>query len=191
LLPGIENVNELKKLADLERQAATIIEDLHSAIFLQIPPGPVHSDIMRDDAELLEKYDPECLQMTITESDVEHYSAITYYDRTANYFLGIWEAVDREEFIFTHLRCGLWEGRGGGRPLHYIFDISRRIAIILSGESLRPEAEGYIKLDPLQTSLLYVSSAPPTPIYANVQDGIVLDVDLNSPRACVRYISSQ
>ncbi|KAJ8583818.1 hypothetical protein M405DRAFT_845574 [Rhizopogon salebrosus TDB-379] len=81
---NIENVNELKKLADLERRASTIIEDLHNAIFLQIPPGPVHSDIMRDGAELLEKYDPGCLQMTINESDVEHYSAITYYDRTAN-----------------------------------------------------------------------------------------------------------
>ncbi|KAG1823140.1 hypothetical protein EV424DRAFT_1511077 [Suillus variegatus] len=156
-----------------------------------------HSDIMRDAAELIEKYGEEGLQKMMTEShippDLENHDAYTYHTHADNYFFSIWEAAEGEEFILTHNTFGLWEGLGGGCPgLHRIFVVSPRIALVLRHVILRPEMKEYIKPGSLVSSLLHVNPVPPTPIYASGERGAHIDhVDLQSAMSLARYRSSQ
>ncbi|KAG1809379.1 uncharacterized protein BJ212DRAFT_605672 [Suillus subaureus] len=156
-----------------------------------------HSDIMRDAAELVEKYGEEGLQKMLTEShippDLEHFPAYTYHTHANNYFFSIWEAAEGEEFIVTHNAFGLWEGLADGSPdLHRIFVVSPRIALILRSVLLRPELKEFVKpLSPMST-LLNVNPAPPTPIYTSGKDGIHINqVDYQSARSLACYRSSQ
>ncbi|KAG2103056.1 uncharacterized protein F5147DRAFT_638901 [Suillus discolor] len=156
-----------------------------------------HSDIMRDAAELIEKYGEEGLQKMMTEShippDLENHDAYTYHTQADNYFFSIWEAAEGEEFILTHNTFGLWEGLGGGCPgLHRIFVVSPRIALVLRHVVLRPEMKEYIKPGSLVSSLLHVNPVPPTPIYASGERGAHIDhVDVQSAMSLARYRSSQ
>ncbi|KAG1780108.1 hypothetical protein EV702DRAFT_1186008 [Suillus placidus] len=156
-----------------------------------------HSDIMRDAAELVEKYGEEGLQKMITEShippDLEHFPAYTYHTHANNYFFSIWEAAEGEEFIVTHNAFGLWEGLAGGSPdLHRIFIVSPRIALILRNILLRPEMKEFVKPLSLMSSLLNVNPAPPTPIYASGEDGVHINqVHFQSAQSMARYRSSQ
>ncbi|KAG2064530.1 hypothetical protein BDR04DRAFT_1035077, partial [Suillus decipiens] len=258
------NINELEeKLAEIERQAASIIMDLHKALpqgtftlnrrslellrkflfimhyrnvsysgtyfqadhpenagarqwiesfmkakgvqspveiwlhFLRYYLDTSHSDIMRDAAELVEKYGEERLQKMMTEShispDLEHFPAYTYHTHADNYFFSIWEAAEGEEFIITHNAFGLWEGRAGGCPgLHRIFIVSPRIAIVLRLVISRPDMKEYIKPGSFVSSLLNVNPAPPTPIYASGERGAHIDhVNFQSAMSLARYRSSQ
>ncbi|KAG1750123.1 hypothetical protein EDB19DRAFT_1629360, partial [Suillus lakei] len=156
-----------------------------------------HSDIMRDAAELVEKYGEEGLQKMMTEShippDLEHFPAYTYHTHADGCFFSIWEAAEGEEFIITNNSFGLWEGLAGGCPsLHRIFVVSPRIAIVLRNVVLRPEMKEFIKPGSLVSSLLNVNPAPATPIYGSGEDGIPLDpVAFKSARSLARYRSSQ
>ncbi|KAG1813562.1 uncharacterized protein BJ212DRAFT_1275165, partial [Suillus subaureus] len=156
-----------------------------------------HSDIMRDAAELVEKYGEEGLQKMMTEShippDLEHFPAYTYHTHADSYFFSIWEAAEGEEFIITHNAFGLWEGLGGGCPgLHRIFVVSPRIALVLRNVILRPETKKYIKPGALVSSLLNVNPAPPTPIYASGERGTyIAHVNFQSAMSLARYRSSQ
>ncbi|KAJ8596830.1 hypothetical protein M405DRAFT_725507, partial [Rhizopogon salebrosus TDB-379] len=237
-----ENINELEeKLADLEREAASIITDMHKALpegtftlkrktlgvlrkflFIMHYRGETcsgnyfradhpdnargqpwiesfmkakgihsavekwlyvlryyldtsHSDIIRDAAELIEKYGEEGLQKMMTEShippDIEHYPAVTYQGHADGYFLSIWEAAEGEEFILTHNGFGLWEGLAiAFRGLHRIFVVSPRIAIVLRSVLLRPELKDH--LGPLRSSLLDVNPIPATQHYASGEDNL-------------------
>jgi hypothetical protein len=136
-----------------------------------------HSDIMRDAAELIEKYGEESLSKMMTEShippDIEHYPALTYQGHADAYFLSIWEAAEGEEFILTHNGFGLWEGLGKGfHGLHRIFVVSPRIAIVLRITPLRPELKDEINLGLLWSSLLDVNAIPAT--YASGKDTLCL-----------------
>ncbi|KAJ8596828.1 hypothetical protein M405DRAFT_781125, partial [Rhizopogon salebrosus TDB-379] len=239
-----ENINEIEeKLADLEREAASIITDMHKAL----PQGTLtlkrntlnllrkflfimhyrnvacsskyfqadhpdnararqwiesfmrakgihsavetwlyvlryyldtsHSDIIRDAAELIEKYGEEGLSKMMTEShippDIEHYPAVTYQGHADGYFLSIWEAAEGEEFILTHNAFGLWEGAANDfHGLHRIFVVSPRIAIVLRITLLRPESKDHINMGLLQSSLLDVNPIPAT--YASGEDSLCL-----------------
>jgi len=162
--------------------------------FLRYYLDTSHSDIMKDAAELIEKYGLEGLRKMLSESqmlpDLERFPAIGYHDQAASFFLSIWEAAEGEEFILTHNAFGLWEGLAGDCPgLHHIFVVSPRIAIILCSTLLRPELKDYIKRGlPLKSSLLNVKPAPATPIYARVDS---IRESFKSPRSLERYRSSQ
>ncbi|KAG1840672.1 hypothetical protein C8R48DRAFT_781690 [Suillus tomentosus] len=175
---------------------------IHSAVeiwlhFLKYYLDSSHSDIMRDAAELVEKYGEVGLQKMIVEShippDLEHFPAYTYHTHANNYFFSIWEAAEGEEFILTHNAFGLWEGLAGGHPdLHRIFIVSPRIALILRNIVLRPEVQAYVKRVPFVSSLLNVNPTPPTPIYASGKDGTHIGhADWNSATSLARYRSSQ
>jgi hypothetical protein len=136
-----------------------------------------HSDIIRDAAELIEKYGEEGLSKMMTEShippDIEHYPAVTYQGHADGYFLSIWEAAEGEEFILTHNAFGLWEGAANGfHGLHRIFVVSPRIAIVLRITLLRPESKDHINMGLLQSSLLDVNPIPAT--YASGEDSLCL-----------------
>jgi hypothetical protein len=136
-----------------------------------------HSDIMRDAAELIEKYGEEGFSKMMTEShippDIEHYPAVTYQGHADSYFLSIWEAAEGEEFILTHNAFGLWEGAADGfHGLHRIFVVSPRIAIVLRITLLRPESKGHVNPALLQSSLLDVNPIPAT--YASGEDSLCL-----------------
>ncbi|KAG2108953.1 uncharacterized protein F5147DRAFT_159954 [Suillus discolor] len=154
-----------------------------------------HSDIMRDAAELVEKYGEEGLLKMMIEShippDLEHFPAYTYHTHADNYFFSIWEAAEGEEFILTHNAFGLWEGLIGGCPgLHRIFVVSPRIAIVLRNVVLSPRMKEYIKPDLFVSSLLHVNTVPSTPIYASGERGID-HVNSQSAISLARYRSSQ
>ncbi|KAG1725894.1 uncharacterized protein EDB91DRAFT_1022191, partial [Suillus paluster] len=255
-----EDVNELeKKLADLERQAASIIMDLHKALphgtftlkrrslelfrkflfimhyrnascssayfqadhpenagarqwiesfmkakgtqsavetwlyVLRYYLDASHSDIMRDAAELIEKYGEEGLQKMIAEShispDFERYPVVAYHGQANNYFFSIWEAAEGEEFILTNNGFGLWEGLAGGCPgLHRIFVVSPRIAIVLRCVLLRPETKAYIPAGSFKSCLLNINPVPPS--YANGKHGILSLADFKSAKSLARYRSS-
>ncbi|KIK34372.1 hypothetical protein CY34DRAFT_812970 [Suillus luteus UH-Slu-Lm8-n1] len=259
-----QNINELEgKLAVLERQAASIIMDLHNALpqgtftlkrrslellrkflfimhyrnvscsstyfqadhpqnarsrqwiesfmkqkdirsavefwlyVLRYYLDASHSDIMRDAAELVEKYGELGLQKMMIEShilpDLEHFPAYTYHVHANNYFFSIWEAAEGEEFIVTHNSFGLWEGLADGSPdLHRIFVVSPRIALVLRHIMLRPELREVMKPISLMSCLLNVNPAPPTPIYASGEDGVHLNqAHFQSARSMSDYRSSQ
>ncbi|KAG1791233.1 uncharacterized protein HD556DRAFT_1486714 [Suillus plorans] len=138
-----------------------------------------HSDIMRDAAELVEKYGEEGLLKMITEShippDLEHFPAHTYHIHADNYFFSIWEAAEGEEFILTHNAF-----------------VSPRIAIVLRHVVLRPGMKECIKPDLFVSSLLHVNTAPSTPIYASGERGTHIDhVNFQSAMSLARYRSSQ
>ncbi|KAG1745749.1 hypothetical protein EDB19DRAFT_1692507 [Suillus lakei] len=172
---------------------------IHSAVemwlhFLRYYLNASHSDIMRDAAELVEKYGELGLQKMLFEShippDLEHFPAYTYHTHANNYFFSIWEAAEGEEFIVTHNAFGLWEGLADGSPdLHRIFVVSPRIAIVLRNVLLRPELKEFMKPVSLGSSLLNVNPVPPTPIYASGVDGI--HEGFQSARSLARYRSSQ
>ncbi|KAG2059273.1 hypothetical protein BDR06DRAFT_719764 [Suillus hirtellus] len=177
---------------------------IHSAVgvwlhFLEYYLDSSHSDIMRDAAKVVEKYGEERLQNMITEShippDLKHFPAYTYHTHANNYFFSIWEAAEGEEFILTHNAFGLWEGLADGCPdLHRIFIVSPRIALILCNVVLRPEMKAIACITgvSLRSSLLNVNPAPPTPIYANGQDGThISHADRKSAISLARYRSSQ
>ncbi|KAG2754150.1 hypothetical protein P692DRAFT_20854626 [Suillus brevipes Sb2] len=154
-----------------------------------------HSDIMRDAAELVEKYGELGLQKMMIEShippDVEHFPAYTYHVHANNYFFSIWEAAEGEEFIITHNAFGLWEGLMDGSPdLHRIFVVSPRIALVLRSVSLRPEMKEVVKPLSLVSCLLHVNPTPPTPSYTSGQDGVQLE-HFQSARLMSNYRSSQ
>jgi hypothetical protein len=93
--------------------------------FLRYYLDTSHSDIMKDAAELVEKYGLEGLQKMLSESqmlpDLERFPAVGYHTQAASFFLSIWEAAEGEEFILTHKAFGLWEGLAGDCPgLHHI-----------------------------------------------------------------------
>ncbi|KAG2127916.1 uncharacterized protein EDB93DRAFT_1235100 [Suillus bovinus] len=162
--------------------------------FLRYYLDTSHSDIMRDAAELVDKYGEEGLLKMITEShippDVENYPAYTYHTHANNAFFSIWEAAEGEEFILTHNGFGLWEGLGGGCPgLHRIFVVSPRIAIVLCNIVLRPDIKKYAKPGSLVSSLLHVNPAPATPIYTSGERAIPMNSE--SAMALARYRSSQ
>ncbi|KAG1821551.1 uncharacterized protein BJ212DRAFT_1331964 [Suillus subaureus] len=165
--------------------------------FLRYYLDASHSDIMRDAAELVEKYGEEGLQKMITKShilpDLEHFPAYTYHVLANNYFFSIWEAVEGEEFIVTHNAFGLWEGLRGGCPgLHRIFVVSPRIAIVLRHVVSRPEMKENIKPDAFVSYLLDVNPAPPTPIYSRGEHGTYIKhVNFQSAMSVARYRSSQ
>jgi hypothetical protein len=151
-----------------------------------------HSDIMRDAAEVIDKYGVERLAKMMAEShippDLEHYPAFTYQCNANSHFLSIWEAAEGEEFILTHNGFGLWEGLAVGFPgLHRIFVVSPRIAIVLRSGLLRPELQGHVELG-FSSSLLDVYAAPATPIYADGGDG--LRANFTSATSLARYRSS-
>lgn len=156
-----------------------------------------HSDIMRDAAELVEKYGELGLQKMMIEShippDVEHFPAYTYHVHANNYFFSIWEAAEGEEFIVTRNAFGLWEGLADGAPaLHRIFVVSPRIALVLRNVLLRPEMREFIKPLSLMSSLLDVNPTPPTPLYASGEDGVHINqVHFQSARSMSNYRSSQ
>ncbi|KAG1821491.1 hypothetical protein EV424DRAFT_1322226, partial [Suillus variegatus] len=175
---------------------------LHSAAetwlhFLRYYLDTSHSDIMRDAAELVEKYGEEGLQNMITEShippDLEHFPAYTYYVQANGYFFSIWEAAEGEEFIITSHAFGLWEGLGYGCPgLHRIFVVSPRIAIVLRHVLSRPELKEHTKPGAFVSCLLDVNPAPPTPIYTCGEHGTHIDhINFQSAMALARYRSSQ
>ncbi|KAG1874951.1 hypothetical protein F4604DRAFT_1680810 [Suillus subluteus] len=165
--------------------------------FLRYYLDTSHSDIMRDAAELVEKYGEEGLQKMMTDShippDLEHFPAYTYHGHANSYFFSIWEAAEGEEFIITHNAFGLWEGLGGGCPgLHRIFVVSPRIALVLRHVITRPEMKEYIKPGAFVSSLLNVNPAPPTPIYASGKHGTHINhVNFQSAMSLARYRSSQ
>ncbi|KAG1887143.1 hypothetical protein F4604DRAFT_1951057 [Suillus subluteus] len=162
--------------------------------FLRYYLDASHSDIMRDAAELVEKYGEEGLQKMLFESDIppdlEHFPAYTYHVHANSYFFSIWEAAEGEEFIVTHNAFGLWEGLGGGcRGLHRIFVVSPRIAIVLRHVQSRPEI---IKPGAFVSCLLDVNPAPPTPIYSRGEHGTYINhVNFQSAMEVARYRSSQ
>ncbi|KAG0693697.1 hypothetical protein DFH29DRAFT_816074 [Suillus ampliporus] len=155
-----------------------------------------HSDIMRDAAELVEKYGEEGLRNIITKShippELEFYPAFTYCGQADSYFFSIWEAAEGEDFILTHNSFGLWEGLAGGWPgLHRIFVVSPRIAVVLCSVLLHPEMKGYVQAGSLKSSLLDTNPAPATPIYASGKTAIhINDADFKSTRSLERYRSS-
>ncbi|KAG2152730.1 hypothetical protein DEU56DRAFT_775677 [Suillus clintonianus] len=154
-----------------------------------------HSDIMRDAAELIEKYGEEGLQKMMTKShispDLELFPAYTYHTQANGYFFSIWEAAEGEEFIIAHNAFGLWEGLAGGSPgLHRIFVVSPRIAIVLRGVISRPELKEHLMPGALVSSLLDVNPAPPTPIYSSGGNNMHID-HFQSARSLARYRSSQ
>jgi hypothetical protein len=154
-----------------------------------------HSEIMRDAAELVEKYGRAGLQKMISEShippDLEHFPAYTYYVHATNYFFSIWEAAEGEEFVVTDNTFGLWEGLIDGSPdLHRIFVVSPRIALVLRSLLLRPEMKEAVKPLSLMSCLLHVNPAPPTPSYTSGEDGIHIN-QMDSARSLARYTSSQ
>lgn len=165
--------------------------------FLRYYLDASHSDIMRDAAELVEKYGDEGLQKMITKTcippDLENFPAYTYHTHAQNYFFSIWEAAEGEEFVITHNAFGLWEGLICGHPdLHRIFVVSPHIAIVLRNVILRPEMKEYIKPGSFMSSLLNINPAPPTPIYASGKHGThISHVDFQSPMSLARYRSSQ
>ncbi|KAG2039019.1 hypothetical protein BDR03DRAFT_917992 [Suillus americanus] len=162
--------------------------------FLRYYLDTSHSDIMRDAAELVEKYGEEGLQKMLFESDIppdlEHFPAYTYHVHANSYFFSIWEAAEGEEFIVTHNAFGLWEGLRYGCPdLHRIFVVSPRIAIVLRHVESRPEI---IKPGAFVSCLLDVNPAPPTPIYSRGEHGAYINhVNFQSAMEVVRYRSSQ
>ncbi|KAG2059292.1 hypothetical protein BDR06DRAFT_1017754 [Suillus hirtellus] len=175
---------------------------LHSAAeiwlyFLRYYLDTSHSNIMRDAAELVEKYGEGGLQKMMIEShippDLEHFPAYTYYVQANSYFLSIWEAAEGEEFIMTSHAFGLWEGLGYGCPgLHCIFIVSPRIAIVLRHVLSRPELKELMKPGAFVSSLLHVNPAPPTPIYTCGEHGTHIDqVNFQSAMALARYRSSK
>jgi hypothetical protein len=165
--------------------------------FLRYYLDTSHSDIMRDAAELVEKYGEKGLQKMMTEShipsDLEHFPAYTYHTHADNYFFSIWEAAEGEEFIVTNNAFGLWEGLAGGCPgLHRIFVVSPRIVLVLRNVLLRPEMKEYIKPGAFTSSLLNVNPAPPTPIYASGKHGThISHVNFQSAMSLAQYRSSQ
>ena len=256
-----ENINELEmKLARLEHQASSIIQDMHRALphgtftlkrrdlellrkFLFIMhyrnvscsshyfqadhpenanarqwiecfmkakciQSPVetwlhvlryyldtsHSDIMRDAAELAEKYGEAGLAMMLIKTHIPpdfNYPAFTYQGHADYYFLSVWEAAEGEEFILTRNGFGLWEGLACGHPdLHRIFVVSPRIAIVLRNVILRPEirSKGILESG-LRSSLLSVDAVPATPVYADGGDS--LRANSKSAKSLARYRSSQ
>ncbi|KAG1791232.1 uncharacterized protein HD556DRAFT_1241063 [Suillus plorans] len=175
---------------------------LHSAAeiwlyFLRYYLDTSHSNIMRDAAELVEKYGEGGLQKMMIEShippDLEHFPAYTYYVQANSYFLSIWEAAEGEEFIITSHAFGLWEGLGYGCPgLHCIFIVSPRIAIVLRHVLSRPELKEDVKPGTFVSSLLDVNPAPPTPIYTCGEHGTHIDqVNFQSAMSLARYRSSK
>ncbi|KAG2354845.1 hypothetical protein BDR07DRAFT_1304938, partial [Suillus spraguei] len=167
--------------------------------FLRYYLDTSHSDIMRDAAELVEKYGEEGLQQMMLEShippDLEHFPAYTYHIHANSYFFSIWEATEGEEFIISHNAFGLWEGLGGGCPgLHRIFVVSPRIAIVLRHVISRPEWKEYMYMKPgvFVSSLLNVNPVPATPIYASGEHGTHINrVNFESAMSLARYRSSQ
>jgi hypothetical protein len=156
-----------------------------------------HSDIMRDAAELIEKYGDEGLQQMIAKTcvppDLENFPAYTYHTHAHHYFFSIWEAAEGEEFIITHNAFGLWEGLVCGCPgLHRIFVVSPRIALVLRNVMSRPEMKERLPPGSLMSSLLNVNPAPPTPIYASGTRGTHISrVNFESPMSLARYRASQ
>lgn len=124
-----------------------------------------HSDLMRDAAKVVEKRGEKGFQGT-------HVPSVTYRTYVDDYFLSIWEAAPEEEFILTPNAFGLLEGSAGSCiPLHRIFVLSPHIAVVLCNERLRPETKRRTRPGSLESFLLDVNPAPPTPIYASREDG--------------------
>jgi hypothetical protein len=165
--------------------------------FLRYYLDASHSDIMRDAAELIEKYGDEGLQKMIAETcispDLENFPAYTYHTHAQHYFFSIWEAAEGEEFIITHNAFGLWEGLVCGCPgLHRIFVVSPRIALVLCNVMSRPEMKVRLLPGSLMSSLLNVNPAPPTPIYASGKHGAHINhVNFQSAMSLARYRASQ
>jgi hypothetical protein len=130
-----------------------------------------HSQISMHGSKMQRKYGVENLQRMLTVSqvdpDMEHYLALAYVNQAQSYFLCFWEAADGEEFILSDNSFGLWEGRAAGESgLHRLFVVSPRVAVVLRGNEMRPEALPLISRF-LQTSFGDIRQGPPTPVYAD------------------------
>ncbi|PPQ79094.1 hypothetical protein CVT26_004054, partial [Gymnopilus dilepis] len=68
----------------------------------------------------------------------EDWYAIDYEGQANYFFLGVWEAADKAEFVLSGNGFGLWEGLIYGSPgAHRLYVMSPRIAIILRRTFLR------------------------------------------------------
>lgn len=124
-----------------------------------------HSDLMRDAPKVVEKCGEE-------GSQEMHVPSVTYRTYVDDYFLSIWEAAPEEEFILTPNPFGLSEGSAGScLALHRIFVLSPHVAVVLCNVRLRPETKRYTRPGSLESFLLNVNPAPPTPMYAGREDG--------------------
>ncbi|KAG2035423.1 hypothetical protein BDR03DRAFT_962620, partial [Suillus americanus] len=154
--------------------------------FLRYYLDASHSDLMRDAAELIEKYGEEGFHEMDILPGLEHYPAAIYHTYADDYFLSILEAAEGEEFILTHNSVGLWEGLASGYqypPLHRIFVVSPRVAIVMCSVVLLPDVKEYTKPGSFNSRLLNLDPTPPIPIYPN---GEHLDYE-NFVRSFSRY----
>ncbi|KAF8894227.1 hypothetical protein CPB84DRAFT_1848564 [Gymnopilus junonius] len=66
------------------------------------------------------------------DPDIDDWYAIDYESQANYFFLGVWEAADKAEFVLGGNGFGLWEGLIYGSPgAHRLYVMSPRIAIIL------------------------------------------------------------
>jgi len=102
------------------------------------------------------------LTVSQVDPDMEHYLALAYVNQAQSYFLCFWEAADGEEFILGDNSFGLWEGRAAGESgLHRLFLVSPRVAVVLRGNEMRPEALPLISRF-FQTGFGDIQQGPPS-----------------------------
>lgn len=104
------------------------------------------------------------------DPDIEDWYAIDYESQANYFFLGVWEAADKAEFVLGGNGFGLWEGLIYGSPgAHRLYVISPRIAIILRRTFLRQP----LSRDP---SILYscLADIPIIPPDVNFADESIL-----------------
>lgn len=124
-----------------------------------------HSDLMLDAAKVVEKCGEEDFQEI-------HDLSVAYRTYVDDYFLSIWEAAPEEEFIITPNAFGLSEGSAGNcLALHRIFVLSPHVAVVMCNVRLLPKTKRYTRLASLESFLLNVNPAPPTPMDGGRDDG--------------------
>ncbi len=131
-----------------------------------------HSQIVDDAHAEFKKYGhAEAFEQVRTGIDpaMEHPESLAYQLQAEMFFLGIWEADAKSEFVLTSNAFGLWEGLTPTLDaIHRIFLVSPRVALVLRSNALPLfDAEA-----PKKSSLLSIPQEKPTSRLVNGQIGI-------------------
>lgn len=120
---------------------------------------------------------------------VENFEAIVYQQQSLMYYVGIWEAAETDEFVLTPDVFGFWEGclvSHPDFPLHRVFVISPRLAIVLRANFMRGVAmlDGQFRASS-RSDLAGLPLEGPTATY----DGDPVDVDARAQEAQMNSFS--